>query len=84
MLVLSRRKGESVMLGDHIEIQILQSSGGQVRIGIRAPKDLAVLRGELYNSLLRGNHEAARTDMDPETMKEIGRNLGKKKGPEPA
>ena len=79
MLVLSRRKGESVMLGDHIEIQVLQSSGGQVRLGIRAPKDLAVLRGELYNSLLRGNHEAAQTQMNPEIIKEIGEKLGKKK-----
>jgi carbon storage regulator len=80
MLVLSRRKGESVMLGDQIEIQVLQTSGGQVRLGIRAPKDLAVLRGELYSSLLQGNHEAARAELNGEKMKEMGQKLGTKKG----
>lgn len=81
MLVLSRRKGESVMLGDNIEIQILQASGGQVRLGIRAPKDVAVLRGELFASVRQGNHEAAGSVMDAEKMSELGRKLeGKDRG----
>ena len=48
MLVIRRRAGESFRIGDDIEIQILESSGGQVKIGIRAPRDVAVLRTEVF------------------------------------
>jgi carbon storage regulator len=78
MLVLSRRKGESVMLGDNIEIQILHASGGQVRLGIRAPKELAVLRGELFSSVRQGNHEAAQMALDAAEVTELGKLLKKK------
>ena len=47
MLVLSRRAGESILIGGEIEIVILGTDGGQVRVGIRAPRDITVLRKEL-------------------------------------
>ncbi len=50
MLVLARKVGESVKIGDDIFIRVIQVKGKQVRIGIEAPKEKRVLRGELNNS----------------------------------
>jgi len=47
MLVLTRKIGESFVIGDSITITVVSSKGGQVRIGIDAPKDLAITRSEL-------------------------------------
>lgn len=47
MLVLSRKKNESIVIGDNIKIEVLKVSGNTVRIGIQAPRDVKVLRGEL-------------------------------------
>jgi len=46
MLVLTRRKGESIAIGDDIQIQVLSVKGGQVRIGVNAPREVAVNREE--------------------------------------
>jgi carbon storage regulator len=48
MLVIRRRMGESFRIGEDVEIQILESTGGQVKIGIRAPKDVSILRTEVW------------------------------------
>jgi carbon storage regulator len=48
MLVIRRRAGESFRIGDDIEIEILESTGGQVKIGIRAPREVPVLRNEVF------------------------------------
>lgn len=50
MLILSRRKAESVMIGDGIEVKIIEIQGGIVRIGIRAPKETPIWREELWKS----------------------------------
>lgn len=47
-LVLTRRRDESIMIGDDITVTILQVDGGKVRIGILAPKEVLILREELY------------------------------------
>ena len=47
MLMIRRRSGESILLGDNIEIQVLEVAGNRVKIGISAPRDLLVLRKEL-------------------------------------
>jgi len=46
MLVLTRRKGESIAIGDNIQIQVLSVKGGQVRIGVNAPREVSVNREE--------------------------------------
>jgi carbon storage regulator len=51
MLVLSRRNGEALMIGDNVVVRILGIDGGQVKIGIDAPKDIAVHREEIYNRI---------------------------------
>jgi carbon storage regulator len=61
MLVLTRREGEVFLLGDDIEIEILDIKPGVVRVGIRAPKHVRVLRSELLDAVVAANHEAAAT-----------------------
>ncbi len=48
MLVLTRNEQEAIMIGDHIQVRILSIKGKQVRIGIDAPKDVAIHREEIY------------------------------------
>lgn len=52
MLVLSRKPGESVNIGDEVKITVLSISGKQVRIGIEAPSEIAVHREEIYNKII--------------------------------
>ena len=51
MLILTRRTGESVMIGDEVTVTILGIKGNQARIGITAPKDIAVHREEIYEKI---------------------------------
>ena len=60
MLVLTRKKGETVMIGDDIEIVVLGSEGDTVKIGIRAPKDVNIFRKEIYLSIQESNREASK------------------------
>ena len=58
MLVLSRKKDESIMIGDQIELKILSIDGDQVKLGIVAPKNIKVYRSEVYESIQKQNKEA--------------------------
>ena len=51
MLILTRRVGETLMIGDDIEITVLGVKGNQVRLGVNAPKDVAVHREEIYQRI---------------------------------
>ena len=51
MLILTRRVGESLMVGDEITVTVLGVKGNQVRIGVNAPRDVAVHREEIYNHI---------------------------------
>lgn len=59
MLVLTRREGETFTLGDDIEIEILDIKPGVVRVGIRAPRSVRVLRSELVAAVAAANAAAA-------------------------
>ena len=53
MLILTRRVGETLMVGDDVTVTVLGVKGNQVRIGINAPKDVSVHREELYQRIRR-------------------------------
>ena len=59
MLILSRRPGESLTIGDEITITVVGVSGNQIRLGIAAPRDVRVLREEIYRAMQEENRAAA-------------------------
>ncbi|HOJ10379.1 MAG TPA: carbon storage regulator CsrA [Clostridiales bacterium] len=62
MLVLTRKKDQSIVIGDNIEISILEIVGDQVRIGIDAPKNVAIHRKEIYLEIQEENRKAAESN----------------------
>ncbi|WP_110931094.1 carbon storage regulator CsrA [Paenibacillus bouchesdurhonensis] len=58
MLVLKRKLGESVMIGDQIQVQILGIEGDQIKLGFVAPKEVQILRQELYIGIASENNAA--------------------------
>ena len=57
MLALSRKQGESIVIGNNIEITVLEAKGDQVKIGISAPKSVPVYRKEIYAQIQEENRE---------------------------
>jgi carbon storage regulator len=58
MLILTRKSGESLMIGDEVTVTVLGVKGNQVRVGINAPKSVAVHREEIYERIKRGEQSA--------------------------
>ena len=58
MLILTRRVGETLMIGDEVTVTVLGVKGNQVRIGVNAPKDVSVHREEIYERIKRENSPA--------------------------
>ena len=59
MLVLSRKIDESIMIGDSIELRIVDIKGDQVKLGINAPRNVSIYRKEVYEEIQKENIEAA-------------------------
>ena len=79
MLVRARRINESIMIGDEIEIVVVEIKGDQIRLGIRAPRSVSVHRAEVYKEIQEQNKEAAKTT--PQSLEGLGKLLKKKKQP---
>lgn len=81
MLVLSRQRDETIIIGDNIEITVVDIRGDKVRLGVSAPKEISVHRKEVYEAIRRENREAAQ--VKPEDLSALGKmNLRGPKGPE--
>ncbi len=70
MLVLSRHRDESIMIGDDIVITIVDIRGDKVRLGIDAPQDIPVHRQEVYDAIQRENRKASQ--IQPKETRDIG------------
>jgi carbon storage regulator len=75
MLVLSRQRDETIMIGDDIEITIVDIRGDKVRLGITAPATVPVHRKEVYDAIQRENREASRVKM--EDLGSLPKNVGR-------
>lgn len=64
MLILTRRVGEALMIDDDVSITVLGIKGGQVRLGVNAPKDVAVHREEIYQRIQKEKEEASLEDQE--------------------
>ncbi|BAK17705.1 carbon storage regulator [Solibacillus silvestris StLB046] len=64
MLVLTRKKGETIMIGDQIEVKVISVDGEQVKLGIVAPKSVKVHRSEVFEAIQQQNKEALATSID--------------------
>lgn len=64
MLIISRKKGESILIGDDIEITITKIDDGTIKIGISAPEDVTILRKEIYDKVKEENKKAATKNIE--------------------
>ncbi len=74
MLVLSRQRDESIMIGDNIVVTIVDIRGDKVRLGINAPTEIPVHRQEVYEAIQRENLRASR--LDPKDTQALGKGPG--------
>lgn len=71
MLALSRKINESVMIGNDVEITILDIKGDQIKLGINAPKSVPVYRKELYIQIQQSNKESMESEKNLENLKDL-------------
>lgn len=64
MLVVKRKKGESIIIGDNIEVNIVEIDGASVKISIDAPREISILRKELLNEVQKENKNALTFDVN--------------------
>ncbi len=73
MLALSRKKGDALVVGNNIEITILEVKGDQIKVGIKAPKEVPIYRKEVYEQIQQANQEAM-ADQSPEALNKLFNN----------
>jgi carbon storage regulator len=71
MLVLSRQRDESIMIGDKVVVTIVDIRGDKVRLGIEAPEEVPVHRQEVYDAIRRENQRAGQ--VDPKDLQQLSR-----------
>lgn len=71
MLILTRKKNESIIIDDNIEIMIIETDDGKVKLGINAPKEVKVHRKEVYESIIEENKAATKQKMGVDQLKQL-------------
>lgn len=71
MLALSRKINESVMLGNDVEVTILEIKGDQVKVGINAPKSIPIYRKEIYIQIQQANQDAVSKTVSAQALEEL-------------
>lgn len=64
MLILSRKKGQKLIINDNIEIVIIESEGGTVKLGVNAPRTISIYREEIYKELKKSNIVSTETQVN--------------------
>jgi carbon storage regulator len=82
MLVLARRLNESIMIGDDIEVVVIEIKGDQIKLGIKAPKKVTVHRKEIYQEIEQQNIASASPTFDESSLRDLSDLFTKKKDPE--
>lgn len=72
MLVLARRINQSIMIGEDVEIVIVDIKGDQVKLGIKAPRTVSVQRTEILQEIQEENRNAVNTTINPQTLGQLG------------
>lgn len=75
MLILTRRAGETLMIGDDVSITVLGVKGNQVRIGVNAPKNISVHREEIYQRIQREKSQQTGSQVEEESEDNIGNKV---------
>ena len=81
MLVLSRQRDESIIIGDNIVVTIVDIRGDKVRLGINAPTEIPVHRQEVYEAIQRENVRSSK--LDPKDAQAVGKVVAKDNGADP-
>ncbi|MBP7901186.1 MAG: carbon storage regulator CsrA [Spirochaetes bacterium] len=82
MLVLARKTNESIMIGDDIELVIVEVKGDQVKLGIKAPKKIAVHRKEIFDEIKQANISAVSQKFTPNALRDLSDFFKAKDGKE--
>ncbi len=77
MLVLSRRRDESIIIADNIVVTVVDIRGDKVRLGIDAPREVPVHRQEVFDAIVRENQQASQ--LDPKVARDVDSSLGRQK-----
>jgi len=75
MLILSRRPGESITIGDNIVVTVVSITGNQIRLGISAPREVRVLRDEIFKAIREENRAAATAHDQKRRMEDAFKRL---------
>lgn len=84
MLVLTRKRDESIMIGDDVRIVVVDVHGDQVKLGIEAPRQIPVHREEIYREIQEENRRAALRASDPSRLGELDTLFDKSRRQAPA
>jgi carbon storage regulator len=73
VLVLTRRQGESIVIGQEVVVTVLEVRGGQVRLGVHAPNTVAIHRAEVYDQVVEENRQAVASAQDRTNLPTVPR-----------